>query len=219
VELQPLAAPATSVLVTPPPPPELQPTPDDERALATKKGPCLLRDICFGPILTFGVLDVLGAGIQVRSNYWGVGFDYQFISFTAQRIPITLSLLTFEGRVYPFAGAFFLAAGIAWQHAGLSGDVTYSDNNGDVTAQARGKINIPVLKLGIGFMGRSGLVLGIDLAFGIQLGGRTVEFSTSLPRVQEVIAVEDKIRQRADDWVGALPFLLQLNLIRIGYLF
>jgi hypothetical protein len=76
-----------------------------------------------------------------------------------------------------------------------------------------------VLKLGLGWFSRSGFAVGFDLAFGLQLGGNTVAFSTDLPRLPEVVQTEEKIRNRADAWVRALPFLLQLNLIRIGFLF
>mgnify|MGYP003546812678 CR=1 FL=1 len=212
------------------PPPSLAPEP---RALAAvesdasvrspreKGAGCLLRNFCIGPVLTLGILDVFGIGAQARMDYWGVGFDYQFLRFTTQGIPVNLSLLTVEGRLYPFGGALFVAAGLAWQHASLSGHVIYAGSSRVPAFEAdlAGKINVPVLKLGLGVMGRSGFVLGIDLAFGIQLGGNTVEFSTTLPRVAEVEAAENKIRNRADKFVRALPFLLQLNLFRIGYLF
>ena len=76
-----------------------------------------------------------------------------------------------------------------------------------------------MLKLGLGVLGRAGFVMGLDLVFGIQLGGNSVELESTLPRVDEVVAAEKKIRDRADKFVRAIPFLLQLNLIRIGFLF
>jgi hypothetical protein len=180
-----------------------------------------LARVCIGPVLTLGILDVFGIGAQARTDYWGVGFDYQFLKFTTQDIPISLSLLTVEGRLYPFAGAFFVAAGVAWQHASLSRHVSYAGGGGvpAFDADLTGRVNIPVLKLGLGMLGRSGFVMGIDLAFGIQLGRNTVELDSTLPRVDEVVAAEKKIRDRADKFVRAIPFLLQLNLIRIGFLF
>jgi len=189
-----------------------------DAAAATTK--CLLRGFCLGPVITLGLVDVIGVGVHARHEYWGVGVDYQFMHFTTGRTPITLSLLTVEGRVYPFGGAFFLSVGVAWQHAGLSGSVTYrSDAGVSVNAEVDGRVDIPVLKLGIGLFGRSGLALGADLAVGVQLGGNRVQFGTDLPRFPEVIAAEDEIRRRADTWVRTLPFLLQLNLVRIGFLF
>ena len=189
----------------------------DSSAATTK---CLLRGFCLGPVITLGLIDVVGLGVHARHDYLGVGIDYQFMSFTTGRTPITLSLLTVEGRLYPFAGAFFVSVGVAWQHAGLSGHVNYRAQNGvTVTAEVAGRVDIPVLKLGIGLFGRSGFALGADLALGVQLGGNRVRFSTDLPRLDEVIAAEDEIRRRADTWVRTLPFLLQLNLVRVGFLF
>lgn len=197
---------------------------EDERAPAEpdeSETHCLLGTLCLGPVGTVGLLDVIGIGGQARTDHWGVGIDYQFIHFTAQGIPITLSLLTVEGRLYPFAGSFFLAGGLAWQHASLSGTVSYQADSDlpPIEAEVSGKVDIPVLKLGIGWFGRSGFVVGFDLAFGVQLGGNTVEFGTDLPRIDEVVQTEQKIRDRADTWVRKLPFLLQLNVIRLGFLF
>lgn len=184
-------------------------------------GPCLLGSFCFGPVVTLGVLDVFGIGLHARSDYFGASVDYQFFNFTARGVPISLSLFTVEGRVYPFAGAFFLGAGLAWQHGTGTGHVTYSGDSQvpPIDSELRGRVSVPVLKLGIGFQGRSGFIMGIDLGFGVQLGSNTVSFSSDLPRVAEVIDAENKIRDRADTWIRGLPFLLQLNLLRIGYLF
>jgi hypothetical protein len=202
---------------SPPAPESLPPSEPDKH-----EGPgCLLGDICFGPMLTLGILDVFGIGAQIRGTYWGLAFDYQFFNFTVSNVPIGLKLITIEARAYPFGGSFFLAAGLAWQHASLTGHVHY-DGDGQIPemdADLKGKISVPVLKLGLGFMSRSGLVFGIDLGFGIQLGKNKVEFSTDLPRVAEVEDEENKIRDRADKTVRALPFLMQLNLLRIGFLF
>ena len=101
---------------------------------------------------------------QARTDYWGVGIDYQLIGFRASGIPTHLSLLTVEGRLYPMAGAFFLAAGLAWQHATFRGQVVYP---GDaqippIDTEVHGTVSVPVFKLGVGFMGRSGFVMGID---------------------------------------------------------
>jgi hypothetical protein len=182
---------------------------------------CLFGPLCFGPVLSAGILDALGFGAQARTDYWGVGIDYQLIGFRADGIPTHLSLLTVEGRLYPMAGAFFLAGGLAWQHATFRGHVVYP---GDaqippLDTEINGTVSVPVFKLGIGFMGRSGFVMGIDLAFGLQMGRTRVTFQSDLPRIQQVMDVEAKIRKRGDTFVRGLPFLLQLNLIRMGFLF
>jgi hypothetical protein len=212
----PQFTPTEAAATAPPAPPSAA---ANEEPRPTQRMRCLLGSFCFGPVLTLGALDVFGIGAQARMDYWGIAFDYQFFHFSTQGIPITLSLLTVEGRVFPFAGSFFVAAGLAWQHASLSGTVSYPYQGTTITANAAGKVSVPVFKLGLGWMGRSGFSAGIDLAFGIQLGRNTVEFTTDLPRIQQVMEVEDKIRNRADAWVRKLPFLLQLNLLRLGFLF
>ncbi|HEX4351522.1 MAG TPA: hypothetical protein VHZ95_01385, partial [Polyangiales bacterium] len=182
---------------------------------------CLLGGLCFGPVLTLGVLDVFGIGALARSDHFGVGVDYQFVSFTASGIPTHLSLLTVEARVYPFAGAFFLSGGLAWQHANFRGHVTYQGDSQipPIDTVVSGRVNVPVLKLGIGFMGRSGFIIGTDLALGIQLGRTKIGFDSDLPQIPQVVAVENKVRKRADAFVSGLPFLAQLNLIRLGFIF
>jgi hypothetical protein len=195
--------------------PEVRPVTDKDRSH------CLLGELCLGPVLTAGALDVFGIGAQARTDHWGVGIDYQFIDFTTKGVPSRLSLLTVEGRIYPFAGAFFVAGGLAWQYADFKGKVTFPGNGQipPIDTVITGNVSVPVFKLGIGFMGREGFVMGIDLAFGLQLGRTKVAFSSDLPRVQQVIDVENRIRDRADTFVRGLPFLLQLNLLRFGFLF
>jgi hypothetical protein len=194
---------------------------EDAPLASDRRTRCLLGGFCFGPILTLGVLDVFGIGVQGRSDYWGLAFDYQFVHFTTQGVSVGLSLLTVEGRIFPFGNAFFLSAGLAWQRANLSKHVSYAGDSQvpPIEAELSGRINVPVFKLGLGFMSRSGLIIGVDFALGIQLGANTVEFSSNLPQIQQVIAAQDKIRNRAAKFVTSLPFLLQANLIRIGYAF
>jgi hypothetical protein len=189
---------------------------------ASQKGPqCLIGNLCFGPVLTAGIVDVFGFGVQARTDFWGVGFDYQFVRFSTRGIPVRLSLLTVEGRIYPFGGAFFLAGGLAWQAATLRGHISYQGDSQipPIETDVSGRVSVPVFKLGVGFMGRDGFVMGIDLALGLQLGRTRVTFSSDLPRIQQVIDIEDKIRGRADTWVRGLPFLLQVNVLRFGFLF
>jgi hypothetical protein len=149
------------------------------------------------------------------------GFDYQFVRFTTRGIPVRLSLLTVEGRIYPFGGAFFVAGGLAWQAATLRGHISYAGDSQipPIETDVSGHVSVPVFKLGVGFMGRDGFVMGIDIALGLQLGRTRVDFSSDLPRIQQVIDIEDKIRNRADTWVRGLPFLLQVNVLRFGFLF
>jgi hypothetical protein len=182
---------------------------------------CLLGGFCLGPVLTAGIFDAFGVGVHGRTDYWGVGFDYQFVRFTARGIPVRLSLLTVEGRLYPFGGAFFLAGGLAWQSGSFRGHVTFPGDSQTppIETDISGSVNVPVFKLGAGFMGRDGFVMGIDISLGLQLGRTRVSFSSELPRVQQVIDVENRIRNRADTWIRGLPFLLQVNVLRFGFLF
>jgi hypothetical protein len=185
------------------------------------KSHCLLGELCFGPVLTAGVVDVFGIGAHARTDFWGIGLDYQFIRFTTRGVPVRLSLLTVEGRIYPFGGAFFIAGGLAWQSGSFRGHLTYPGNGQipPIETDIAGSVNVPVFKLGAGFMGRSGFVMGIDLSLGLRLGGTRVSFSSDLPRIQEVTDVEDRIRSRANTWIRGLPFLLQVNILRFGVLF
>jgi hypothetical protein len=195
---------------------------DEPPSAAKEPGPhCLLAGFCLGPVLTAGIFDVFGVGVHGRTDYWGVGFDYQFVRFTTHGIPVRLSLLTVEGRLYPFGGAFFLAGGLAWQSGSFRGHVTYPGDNQvpPIETDISGSVNVPVFKLGAGFMGRDGFVMGIDVSLGLQLGRTRVSFSSELPRVQQVIDVENSIRNRADTWIRGLPFLLQVNVLRFGFLF
>ena len=208
----PVEGPETQTYEDAPPPP----------APAEKsKVNCLLGELCFGPVVTAGAVDVFGIGAHARTDFWGVGFDYQFISFTARGVPVKLSLLTVEGRIYPFGGAFFIAGGLAWQSGSFRSHISYPGNGQipPIETDIKGSVNVPVFKLGAGFMGREGFVMGIDLSLGLQLGGTRVSFSSDLPRIKEVTDVEDRIRNRADTWIRGLPFLLQVNILRFGLLF
>ena len=189
---------------------------------AEKSGPhCLLGALCLGPVLTAGAIDVFGVGVQARTDFWGIGFDYQFVNFTARGVPVRLSLLTVEGRIYPFGGAFFVAGGLAWQAGSFRSHLTYPGNGQipPIETDISGSVNVPVFKIGTGFMGRNGFVMGIDLSLGLRLAGTRVSFTSDLPRIQEVIDAEDKIRNRANTWIRGLPFLFQVNLLRFAFLF
>lgn len=186
-----------------------------------KQPKCLIGGFCIGPVITAGALNVFGIGAHARMDYWGIGVDYQFIGLTYDDVDGQLGLLTVEGRVYPFANAFYLAAGLAWQSVALDTTVHVPAMQGlpAFDVRAEGEVSLPLFKLGIGFMGRDGFVLGIDLGFGIRLAGMKVSVTTDLPRIPEVIEAEGEFRAAAKEWIEWLPFTLQLNVIRVGYLF
>jgi hypothetical protein len=180
---------------------------------------CVLGKLCFGPVLTLGLFNPLGIGVHARyGDYFGFGIDYQFLpSITVSGAGAGIGLLTIDGRIYPFGGAFFLSGGLAFQSASFTAKASTSAGKEDID----GTISIPAFKLGLGFMGHDGFVMGIDLAFGIPLGSSDVEFDThGLAKTDPEIAKAMKdIEDGADVVVKALPVLFQLNLLRIGYLF
>jgi hypothetical protein len=182
---------------------------------------CLIGEFCIGPVLSAGGLNVFGIGVHARMNYWGIGFDYQFIDLTYSQVDGNLRLITVEGRVYPTGGAFYFAAGMAWQSADLDTTVTIPPMRGlpEIKASARGSVTIPMFKLGLGFMGRDGLVLGIDLGVLFRLHGVDVQLETDLPRIQQVLDAEDKFRRAAKAWIEWFPFSIQFNVLRLGFLF
>jgi hypothetical protein len=216
-EAAPAAAPAEAAPAeaAPEAQPAAPPPAEDE-----DKVECLFGDLCFGPVLSAGVFNVMGLGVHARyGELWGFGLDYQFFSMDFGDAGAGLSLLTIDGRFYPFSGAFFLSGGFAYQSVSFDATATDSTTNADIKVE--GSIGVPMFKLGLGFMGHDGFVMGIDLALGIPLGGTDVDFETTAPGA-DLTAVADakqSINDAADTAVSLLPVLFQLNLLRIGYLF
>ena len=186
---------------------------------APEKRRCAAGEFCFGPVLTAGVLNVFGIGVQARMDYWGFAFDYQFISLGYKDVDGDLSLITIEGRVYPLGNALFISAGFAWQNVALQSIIHMTVNGINVAVDARGTVNIPVFKLGLGVGGRDGFVFGLDLGIGFRLSSADVKLETGLPQTPQVIKAEAEFRQAANKWVEWLPFTLQLNILRLSYLF
>jgi hypothetical protein len=185
----------------------------------SEKRRCAAGEFCFGPVLTAGVLNVFGIGLQARTDYWGFAFDYQFINLGYKDVDGNLRLITIEGRVYPFGNAFFISAGFAWQNIALQSIVHMTVNGLTVNVDARGTVNIPLFKLGLGVGGRDGFVFGLDLGIGFRLSSADVKLTTDLPQIPEVIKAEAEFRQAANKWVEWFPFTLQLNILRLSYLF
>lgn len=229
-EAQPVASPeAPPPAATAPPPAAAAPTQQERDVESAPEGKdkdkdavsCLIGEFCIGPVLSAGGLNVFGIGAHARMDYWGIGFDYQFIGLTYSRVDGTLRLMTLEGRIYPGGGAFYFAGGVAWQHANLESEVTIPPMNGlpQITANAKGSVTIPMLKLGVGFMGRDHLVLGIDIGVLIRLESVDVQFETDLPRIAQVLAAEAQFRKAAKAWIEWFPFTIQFNVLRLGFLF
>jgi hypothetical protein len=75
----------------------------------------------------------------------------------------------------------------------------------------------------LGFLGRSGLVVGIDLGVNVPLGSRDVALdapsTTNGVAQAEIDRREAEIQDSVDGVVGFLPVIPQVNLLRLGYLF
>jgi len=194
-------------------PVELEEDPSEEQ--------CALGELCLGPVFTLGAINPLGIGLHARyGENLGFGIDYQFIpSLTFGRASAGWGMVAGEGRWYPFGGAFFMSGGISYQYFNASASAGSGASQIDVS----GSVGIPSFKLGLGVMGRSGFVMGIDLGFQIPLGGTNVDFDAAtgagIGNAEMVANLQADIADAADAGVGLIPVIPQLNLLRIGYLF
>lgn len=192
---------------------------------------CALGIVCVGPVLNLGVINPIGAGVHARvGDHLGFGIDYQILpTVVIQGADTSASLLTVDARVYPFAGAFFLSGGIAVQSVRATASAR---DFGPVPAGYRvdvaGAVDIPMLKFGLGFFGRGGLVLGIDLAVGVPLTGTDVQLDADYQglgarELAQAGDIEDRVRDdvqgAVDSVLDVMPVLFQVNLIRLGYVF
>lgn len=227
-EAAPAPAPAPAPVMAGPAPAEPSPVGAHE-----ERGPdeapnrkCALGDLCMGPVLSLAVINPFGFGAHARyGDNWGFGLDYQFLpTVGVQDVSAGWSLVTVEGRWYPFGNAFFLGTGFAYQSAHMSAKI----NGGIPGAEmaVKGNLSMPAWKFGLGVMGHDGFVMGIDLALAVPLGGTNVNFqmpssaAAADPTAAAMIAdAHKKINDAANKGIKLLPFVPQLNLIRIGYLF
>jgi hypothetical protein len=221
IELQRIDTTAVNAAKTAPAPgpaPALhEPTDLPERSA---EGGCALSQVCLGPVVALlGPPNLIGGGLHARiGRYLGIGVDYQALP-TLNFNPISLgtSLVSGNVRVYPFGGAFFLSGGMGYQT--LKGQI----RDGDISVGARA--GFPAAMASIGFMGHDGFVLGADLGFLFPLGGMhaRVQDNSSLAQSAvpqaDVDAARAKVESRVNQVLGAVPLLLQVNLLRVGYLF
>ena len=134
---------------------------------------CAAGELWIGPVVTLGLINLIGVGAHARyGDYAGFGIDFQFIPTVGPEDGnFSTFLFTANGRYYPFGGAFFIGGGFAFQSVSIEATI------GD--AKAAGTMSMPELMLGIGFMGRDGFIMGIDLALGIPLGGSDVSVDSN----------------------------------------
>jgi hypothetical protein len=184
--------------------------------------PCAFRQLCFGPMVTLGAIAPLGVGAHLRyGRYLGFAVDYQFLP---TRIDIaatssTWSLITVEGRVYPFGGIIFFSGGFGYQN--FAATARQMTPVGPVYLS--GSLGMPAIKLGFGVMGENGFVLGADIGFNVLLGHEKVHFDTpSGPGAAYqygALGLQAEIDEMADNAMDTIPIIPQVNLIRMGYLF
>ena len=172
-------------------------------------------------MFTLGIANLIGLGAHARyGQYFGFGIDYQFSPTVGiQDVDVNIGLLTVDARLYPTGGALFLSGGIAYQSLSAETAVNFQG----VSIAASGSAGVPLFKLGIGLIGHDGFVMGIDAAIEIPLGSADVTLDSAKPTDAAALAqynmLKKDIQDAADDVLNILPFLVQLNLIRIGYIF
>jgi len=143
-------------------------------------------------------------------------------SIPAAGVDVGLSLFSIAGRWHVAGSSFFLSLGFSYQS--LYAEGTVSDGlGGEVPIDA--SVGLPQFAFGLGVLGGSGFVLGIDLALGIPLGGVDVTFDSKMPSASdpELAAAYERrrgdIESFAEDALELLPMTFQINLLRIGYIF
>lgn len=184
---------------------------------------CLLSNVCIGPVLSLlGPPNLVGGGVHVRlGRYFGASVDYQMtprISFDP--VSMSASLFSVNARVYPFGGAFFISGGFGQQ------TVNGRFSNEDLTID--GSASFPALMASIGFMGRDGFVMGIDLGVLVPVGSTSVSIGTmqlhrevngqAIPQ-SEIDKARGDVAEQVGRVVDLLPVSVQVNLLRIGYMF
>lgn len=184
---------------------------------------CAIKNVCFGPVLSLiGPPNLFGGGLHFRlGDYFGAGVDYQLTpSISFDPVSVSSSLFSVNARVYPFAGAFFLGGGFGYQS--ITGELA----NSDVTVAANA--SFPAAMASIGFFGRDGFVMGMDLGVMFPLGSNRVaitdmkvnrEFAGMTVPQSEIDNARADVQDQLSKVVDAMPVFFQLNLLRIGYLF
>lgn len=182
---------------------------------------CALSQVCIGPVFSlFGPPNLVGGGLHARiGRYLGVGVDYQVLpTLNLNPISFGASLLSANARVYPFGGAFFLSGGVGYQ--AFRGQI----RDGDITISAR--TSFPAVIASLGFMGKSGFVLGADLGLMFPLGTLRASVQdengalaqSGIPQ-GDIDAARSDAESIANRALNKLPLLVQVNLLRVGYMF
>jgi len=182
----------------------------------------LLDDFCVGPVLTLGVLNALGVGGQARWKWLGLAVDYQVLpTITYSQIGLGLSSLSIDARVFPAGGGVgpfrnfhvYVGFGTQWLNGKVSAGGT----------EVYGQLAYPGPRVGLGFMGRRGLVLGFDVSVLFRGADTAVAISSNLPASQQQDAAFQQlaaaINQDLQAFIAYVPVVPQVNLLRLGYAF
>jgi hypothetical protein len=127
--------------------------------------------------------------------------------------------LSANARVYPFGGAFFLGGGFGYQT--IKGQM----RDGDTTLGA--KAGFPAATANIGFMGHDGFVLGADIGLLFPLGTSHVsvqdvsdtKFAPGSASETQLNSTMSQAQNRLSHLLDVMPVFMQVNLLRVGYLF
>jgi hypothetical protein len=226
IQLQRMApvsvASATPALRPAKPATEIMHEPTDEPE-ASAAGSCALSQVCVGPVMALlGPPNLVGGGMHMRfGRYLGAGVDYQVLpTLNFNPVSVGASLVSVNARVYPFGGSLFLGGGVGYQS--IRGQL----HDGDIQVGARA--GFPAAMASIGFMGHDGFVLGADIGLLFPLGSTRVSIQNENSKLAssgtgvtqaDVDAATSKAETQVNKLMGALPMFLQVNLLRVGYLF
>jgi hypothetical protein len=181
---------------------------------------CAGGEWCLGPVVTGGLPTLIGPGFHARSEHFGFGLDFQ-ITPTLALGDGALGLYMLSGtiRVFPFGGIFFLDAGVAYYHA--SGIAIATDPRTGESVEGEGDAGFPAFVLGLGLLGRDGFVFGIDFAAILALAATDIDVRIVRGDGEGALAstVREVVTDTVNGVVDSLPFVPQLNLLRLGYLF
>jgi hypothetical protein len=197
------------------------PEPVDEPEAPAAAG-CAMSELCVGPVVALlGPPNLIGGGLHLRfGRYLGAGVDYQALpSINISSITVGASLLSANARVYPFGGAFFVGGGFGYQT--IKGQL----RDGDMTVGA--KTGFPAATANIGFMGHDGFVLGADIGLLFPLGSSQVSmqdlsgnnFPPGSASQTQLNSVMSQAQNRISHLLDVMPVFMQVNLLRVGYLF
>lgn len=215
------AAAAAPVTMPEPATPARENAPEASEGESDAAGSCALGQLCAGPVLALlGPPNLVGAGLHLRfGRYLGAGVDYQFLpNVNVSPVTFGANLMSVNARVYPFGGAFFLGGGFAYQ------SINATLRDGDVVVGA--KTAFPAATANIGFMGRSGFILGADLGLMFPLSSTRVTVEDKSGKLaqsgvsqEQIDSTKQDAQDRLSKVMNAMPVFFQVNLIRVGYLF